>query len=645
MKTPSFGSHCPRFLAIVLLSCVVFATSTRAAQAQAPMHPADRVNWKLLFNQLFALEIKKEVAPSGQSRQTQTASQLREFTHYTDTTFNETLDHVLRARTSDEAYELRRGLYENGSNYEKISNLDFSMSMAEDVRRLPAVSKYLATLQQHASRSIQPAENFFHTKEGLAFLSAISFGALGAGSQEVALVLIPGYAAHAIKFGIFPEIVRDANLAWGRPESRPLRSERYGMDFDFEDATTYYMRGASGNLPFDIIGPAGLEMGNTVGFNAETADLMAQWIENLPERYRSKKLVLLGYSKGAPVIFEMMARHPGLKSRIVGVITFDGVVQGTHIARKMQHEIQGHLGDRTVSALIDSVRKKGTEDTLHALAPVLSQTNLGFVKLPKIREVLSIFDVDTSEWEATTDRMLDGREVREVLDGANDLSPYTRTLWNLRNFDENLFAQDTFVFNMSAITDIKTFVRPAGFDSAGHRRPSLIWPTLNAEGHINWKDFSLDALFLYTSSVEGFKMAPGGLYDTQVELQHTKTPWLDRSPLSASLTDDEMRNLWALDDVRAGLHQRGISTLLQFYSTPRSELVSPAFREQVRAYDLGEYKGHHWSLFHQAFRPPETESREFAVWNYPRKAFMRAMLQTVALYNLVNQERCFPSCR
>ena len=219
-------------------------------------------------------------------------------------------------------------------------------------------------------------------------------------------------------------------------------------------------------------------------------------------------------------------------------------------------------------------------------------------------------------------------------DGAVDLSPYVRTLFNLLYFDNTLVDPGTFVFNLSGITDISTFASRRITDGSKVRQSSLLTPRLNADYKVAFKDFSLDAWFLYLSSQEGFKMAPGGLYDTQVDLQHTKTPWLDTSPLSASLTREELTKLWDNPQVQNKVRSAGINSYQAFCSTPRANLLAPAQLEGLNAFDLGEFKGHHWSLFLQAFRPPEDVSKEFAVWQFPRKAFMRALLQTMALYNL-----------
>ena len=191
-----------------------------------------------------------------------------------------------------------------------------------------------------------------------------------------------------------------------------------------------------------------------------------------------------------------------------------------------------------------------------------------------------------------------------------------------------------FIFNVSAITDISTFASRSVVDGGRTRQSSLLTPRLDGNYNIAFKDFSLDAWFLYLASLTGFSLAPGGLYDTQVDLQHTKTPWLDSSPLSASLTPGELKTLWDNPQIRAMVGEAGISSFKAFCTSPRMNLISQRRRAGLGAFDLGEFKGHHWSLFTQAFRPAPETSQQFAVWSFPRKAFMRALLQTMALYNL-----------
>lgn len=593
--------------------------------------PSDKVDWKLFFNQLFALEIRKEMEGEGYPNGAQEDA-LREHIGYTPYSFNESINKILEADTSARAFALRQEIFGSAGNLSLVEKAGFVASIPDNLRKNPKVAQFLSSIESQRKRSISPTENFFSSPEGLATINALTLD----GVDDVALVLIPGYAAHAIKFEIFPEILADMNRLKGRPVTRPLLDDRNGFDLKYQSHRDFYSRSGESRPSFDILHPAGKELGNTVGFNAETADLMAKWLESLPSSYSKKKFILLGYSKGAPTIFEMLQRHPGLKSRVIGVVTFCGVVQGTNIARQVKSQLGDVLGVRTIGDLIKKVRRKGLSASLSNMAPFLSPLDLGFTKIDRIKEAMAIYGVDTSDLSEMVDRFINGREIRELVDGLDDLSPLTRSLWNLRYMNDDLVAPNTFVFNSSAVTDISAFASSRVSTSQRRRDTALIAPNIGRDGAIRWKDFSLDAIFLYLSSIGGFTLAPAGLYDTQVDLQNTKTPWIDQSPLSATLLETEIRALWDDPQVRTKVAERGISSYESFRSSPRSDLISSQRLKNLKPYDLGEFKGHHWSLFHQAFRAPAELSKDYAVWDFPRKAYMRALLQTIALYRIVN---------
>lgn len=624
-----FRHHFVNVSCVWLLACVglqLIQPTPVLAQVSAARQ---RVDWKLFFNQIFALEIRKELQAQNVS-ETAIRAVIREHTGYTPLAFSEALEKFSEVTTSVDAYKLRQEIYSSQSSYDKIMQLDFNASIPSDYRNLPEVRRLLQAITDHKTRRPLKNENFFAGPEGTALMRAMSVSAEG--SQKVAFILVPGYAAHVIKFGIFPEIVAEANRFHGRPEERPLLDEGSGFDLRYENYAKFYSRSTSGDHSFDIISPAGMEMGNTVGFNAETADLLAKWIKGLPGKYRQRKFVLLGYSKGAPIVLEMLQRHPDLKSQVLGVVTYGGVVQGTHVARLGKETIQGVLGSRTIGELIQRIRPRGTGPSIQALFPFLAPFDLSFTQVDNIKRVLEIYGVDAPDLSAKLDRIIDGRELRELLDGIVDLSPLTRTQWNLRHFDSNLVEPETFVMNVSAVTNIADFASNRATGTQLKRAHSLLAPILNAQNKLAWEGLSLDAWFLYLSSIEGFKMAPGGLYDTQVDLQHTKSPWLDRSPLAMSLTDDELSTLWADPIIKRKLNSNSIDSLSEFKSTPRYKLFKPEAMNHIRSIDLGEFKGHHWSLFHQAFRPPQEQSETFAIWDFPRTPFIKAIMYSMALY-------------
>ena len=594
------------------------------------------IDWKLLFSQLFALEIKKEyVLTAPADGEAIFERLLNAFVQYSPGSFNDVIDAAMAAANPAEAHRARTAFYEHPVGRALIRDLDFSRSIGADVRKLAPVDRFLSAIEANQRRPIGRNEGFFSSPEGENLAAGFAYDGAD-DDQRVALVMVPGYAAHTIKFCIFDEIVVDANRFHGRPRERPLlRAD--GIDLDFEDHATFYGRGRGGQRSIDILHPAGKELGNTTGRNRETTDLIREWVDQLPEAYRDTKLIFLGYSKGAPIVLDMVNRHPDLSERTLGYVTHAGVVQGTNVARLILEQAEDILRDVPIGQFIERLRAEDPTSLARVVSPLFAHLDLSWISLPRIRAVFDVLGYDIAPYERQVDRILGGREVRELLDGAIDMAPAERVRWNLKYLDDDTFSDPAFIFNLSALTDIADLVRPVDLERGGEVGPSLLAPTLTATGEVDWSRLSLDALFLYFSSMEGFKNAPGGLYDTQVDLANTKTLHLDRRPLADSLSAAEIADLWADDELRDVLARNQVTSVEALAETPRRELIEPANRANVDAIDLGEFRGHHWSLFEQALRPPAELSSTHAVWSFPRKAYMRALLQVMALHNLVSE--------
>ncbi len=592
------------------------------------------IDWKLLFHQLFALEIKKEFVLTRPDDEQEAAYDrlLAAFLHYSPRSFNDLVEAACMAASAKEAQQIRVEFYEHPLSRMLIRDINFETNVDEEARTCAPIAKFLSLIEDNQHRPISKEENFFASNEGRNVSNTFAYDGTG-NEQQVALIMVPGYAAHTIAFSIFEEIVGDANEFHGRPKERPLLRED-GIDLEFEDHQTFYSRGRSDG--FDILHPAGTELGNTTGHNQETTDLIAKWIADLPEQYRDSKFIFLGYSKGAPIVLDVVHRHPGLQERILGYVTHAGVMQGTHAARLFLEQAESVLRDVPIREFVDRLRAEDSENLAQVVSPLFSQIDLSWLSVPRIRSVLEMLGYDIEAHDRQVERLLGGREVHELLDGALDMAPQERVRWTLRYLNNDTFTSPTYLFNLSALADIRDFIEPPQLADGGKTGPSLLAPTFRDDGEFDWENFSLDALFLYLSSLSGFKNAPGGLYDTQVDLANTKTLHLDRRPLVASLLPEEINAIWEDSEVREYLSANGIANKQVLSETPRCDLVEAEARSNIDAIDLGEFRGHHWSLFRQALRPPPEMSETHAQWNFPRKAYMRALLQVLALRNLVD---------
>ncbi|MBF0298385.1 MAG: hypothetical protein HQK51_06675, partial [Oligoflexia bacterium] len=356
-----------------------------------------------------------------------------------------------------------------------------------------------------------------------------------------------------------------------------------------------------------------------------------------PAPYKDTDFTLLGYSKGAPIILEMLQKYPELQEKVDGVITFAGVVQGASVAREILGKIESFIGGKEALKSIDKLLQTNPELLSSLLTCVdgnLSTINLNF---PALKSILERVGVKTEIIEDKITSYLKTLNFADVISGATDLTPYERIKWHLKYFNDKHFKKKMFFMNMSAINDPSIVVRPRDEDPFKPKSPSPIVPMLNDDGSVAWEHFSPDAAFLYLSSLAGFEGASAGLYDAQVELAHTKSLLLDNRPLSESLTKEELEKLWLDKDMQEIFKQRKITTIEQLIKTPRNKLIPASETTNIKTIDLGEIMGHHWSPFKQALKLPEEITKKYAAWKFPRKAYMSALVQTMSLYNLYYQ--------
>ncbi|MBF0207352.1 MAG: hypothetical protein HQK53_10735, partial [Oligoflexia bacterium] len=234
----------------------------------------DQLDLKLLFNQLFALEIKKEldIPPVNDTNAVSRFNQhylrlVRRNILYTPTAFDQAEKEIMgKATTSHMAYLLRKKIWGDDRAYQQIMQFDLSKSMPKSIRNKPLMQRYLTKILDNQNRKINKDENFFTSPEGENFKWAITYSP-GGGQEDgqgdnvgtgVALVVVPGYAAHNIKFYIFEEIIHDINSYYGRPIERPLIDDQ-GLIFTPEDSRIYYGSERSGQMghhkTFDILYP------------------------------------------------------------------------------------------------------------------------------------------------------------------------------------------------------------------------------------------------------------------------------------------------------------------------------------------------------------------------------------------------------
>ena len=130
-------------------------------------------------------------------------------------------------------------------------------------------------------------------------------------------------------------------------------------------------------------------------------------------------------------------------------MTYAGVVQGTGIARTAMKTLKELIGDKSLGEIIDKVSEQKGNELFKKLTPLLLSSPTAFYKMPVLKKVLKQFDIEYPPIEKMSKRVMEGLEIRTLMDGAIDLSPLVRTRWNLLYSHNQFFNPGTFIFNLS----------------------------------------------------------------------------------------------------------------------------------------------------------------------------------------------------
>jgi triacylglycerol esterase/lipase EstA (alpha/beta hydrolase family) len=111
--------------------------------------------------------------------------------------------------------------------------------------------------------------------------------------------------------------------------------------------------------------------------SANNARQIRDQVMSLPEEYRDKTIVLMGYSKGAPDILEAIVNYPELQEKVTAVVSVAGAVGGSPLANdasQSQLNIMRHFPKSDCS--------EGDGGALESLRPETRRTWLAENPLP-----------------------------------------------------------------------------------------------------------------------------------------------------------------------------------------------------------------------------------------------------------------------
>lgn len=588
--------------------------------APGPVVPA--IDWKTLYQQIFYWNIWKNADPAKTDLVT-----LREHSiYYSPLNPNEIYRQIVNARTSEEALAVRERLLGFSSNRKELEgNKSIYLSQVRGISALAASSakNLLAKILNERLHKVSVDTNYFNTDIGREVANSLA---------DTLMIIVPGFGSHTILDYTYPEIVEDANLYYGRPKVRKpsdVTGEHGEKLFIGESSPQnfYSLREGSPEHGFDIVHPMGSELGNSMGKDAESAEHLKNWIENLPAHYANKKLIFVGYSKGTPISHNVVKLFPSIRKRTKMIVTIAGVNQGSIAAEEGTRLLTTLTNSQTPQEGLEKMREI-REDGKSMLSTLLDQTSsrgVSFGVMGMLWKQLSLVFPALATLKKT-------KQLDKAIEGIIDLSNYERIKWNLAYLNDENFDQPITIMNLSVITNLEDFFLPGRVaDQDLKLRAPLTVPQFQADGTIDYLHYSRDAVFLHLSSVTGFAQAAGGLFDTQVAWMDAKAMALDERSLLESLRGEQ------IDRIHNELFDlRGKGLPADFKTLPRNQLLTDYNRslgvtmKNLKFVDLGDVRGTHWDIaFRQVYKPVPEGYYEHT---FPRRAALTALLETIALY-------------
>jgi len=126
--------------------------------------------------------------------------------------------------------------------------------------------------------------------------------------------------------------------------------------------------------------------------SARNASLIRDAVMSMPEPWEGKRLVLLGYSKGAPDILEAVTAFPDLQQRVAAVVSVAGAVGGSPLANDATQSMLNLL-----QHFPDAECDPGDEGALESLKPEVRKRWMANHSLPKSIRYYSIITYPNTE--------------------------------------------------------------------------------------------------------------------------------------------------------------------------------------------------------------------------------------------------------
>lgn len=488
-------------------------------------------------------------------------------------------------------------------------------------------SEFISILEKELENKSHPNGNYFRTKVGQKVLETL---------KDTIFIIVPGFGNHIISHMVLPDLIKDINVYYGRSRFRPQNLIK--LIPNFMDYKKYYGNNNQ-KAGFDILHPMGMELGLSIGRHQHNSQKLRDWINELPEEYKDKKIVFLGYSKGTTTALEVTKDFEDIRKRVRGIVGLAGPYQGSVNAEMILRRLFKMTPDGTKEAFLDWVKSIPSNEMVATLVFKFAQTYAD--EYPLIKTLLSsVTNLNQEHFDTLKAHIefLIGLDLKEVINGFYEESQAHMLRWNIEHLNNETFNHPISFFSISFLTNVNDFFIKGPVSENGNKYPPEMIPQFLPSGGIDFESFSPDIFVQKITSIDTFEYTPAGTLDTQVTWPDSKPIVFDPTPLGTSFTDKELKKIYAHENFQSFFKKNNLS-FKDFRDKPRNELISAKDFEKAEFIDLGEVRGTHWSsVFRQVLKLPAIPIEWGHNHAFPHRSMAKAFIEVYSIKTLLEKD-------
>lgn len=583
-------------------------------------------SFKELFAQLFSRHIIQD-PHQYDSITTDPFFKLKDSIYFNKRPFPEIYQEIINQKSSFEIYKKREEILSNDLTIKNLPNTPLVKPNIKNFRKSP-LNTFYNQLNEWFKKKDQMPGNYFSTEIGQVVLEQL---------KDFVFIILPGYGNNFISDVILPDIVKDINLYYGRPQFRPYTKK--SISAEFKDYKEYYKNLDEGiEKKFDIIQPLGLEIGLPIGRHSENSKKLYEWIKGLPSDFSNKKIVFVGYSKGTTTALEILKDYEDIRKRTRSIISMAGPFQGSSNVQNMMRRIFKSQEPEEIENMFKDFKKIPSnlkiKETFNKVFssfqdsfPLITETIQNIPNTDK--DIVSYFN-DNLNYFLTFD-------VKEAARGIYEEGQTHMLNWNFEHFKPEIFPKDFTLISLSFLSNYKDVFTKGPISNEGDILPQELLPLPTSNGSFDLEAFSPDTLFEMTVALDLPEKTPGGLMDSQVSWADSKPIFLDPNPISNSFTEKELLTFSKKDFLNKRNSTKNIP-YTELINRPRREFFKEEF-SKINYVDLGEVRGSHWStMFRQVIRVPNTGHNFGHTHTFPHGSMFKAILESFVIQQLIKEE-------